>query len=182
MTFIGLTFGVPVSLLFHAGSKAIFSIRIAILSCNTDGIILRRWRRPVAISTPLGRSLTPYIGLPTANGMLMEGRKTSGARMRILRCRQITKAPASRSLRFGGHPTAPGMSYPQGGPVQQYGTAGDIPVPGDYTGAGMTQLATWDPTTFVWNVNGVGQTSWGTTDDVPLPLPYAIRQYMGYTH
>lgn len=65
----------------------------------------------------------------------------------------------------------------------QFGNVGDIPVPGDYTGAGYTQLATWNPSTFVWNVDGVAtNVTWGATNYIPLPLPYAIRHACyGYT-
>ena len=50
------------------------------------------------------------------------------------------------------------------------------------TRSGFTQVATWRHSNNTWNVNGVTQVTWGTTGDVPLPLPYAIRHYLGYSN
>jgi hypothetical protein len=57
---------------------------------------------------------------------------------------------------------------------------GDIPVPGDYSRIGFTQMATWRSSDHTWNVNVPTQITWGTIGDVPLP--YAIRRFMGYAN
>jgi hypothetical protein len=65
----------------------------------------------------------------------------------------------------------------------QCGTAGDIPVPGDYSKSGRTQIAVFRPSNGVWYVKGHGFTNWGQTQgntevqcgtagDVPVPLNF----------
>jgi hypothetical protein len=56
-----------------------------------------------------------------------------------------------------------------------FGTSTDIPVPGDYDGNGTTDIAVFRPSNGKWYVNGGATTSWGTTGDIPLNLPSAIR-------
>ena len=64
-------------------------------------------------------------------------------------------------------PAAPGR--------QQWGQAGDIPVPGDYDGDGRTDFAVWRPATGEWFVidSSTGQPrpaaqQWGQAGDVPV--------------
>ena len=47
--------------------------------------------------------------------------------------------------------------------------AGDVPVPGDYNGDGLTDVAVWRPSTGEWFVRGQFTVQWGGTGDVPVP-------------
>ncbi|MFP5319067.1 MAG: neocarzinostatin apoprotein domain-containing protein [Acidimicrobiia bacterium] len=56
------------------------------------------------------------------------------------------------------------------------GLAGDIPVPGDYNGDGRTDVAIYRSSNGQWWIRNVTMVPWGTSTDIPLPLPYAIRR------
>lgn len=61
---------------------------------------------------------------------------------------------------------------------QQWGTAGDIPVPGDYGGNGRTDFAVWRPSTGEWfikdNVSGTERVQqWGDSRDIPAPRDHS---------
>jgi hypothetical protein len=77
-----------------------------------------------------------------------------------------------------GRPS-PGQWFVEGGPSAFWGTAGDIPVPGDYDGDGdgKADIAVFRPSTGTWFVEGGDTTNFGASGDVPLPLPDAIRRF-----
>ncbi|MDQ6927869.1 MAG: VCBS repeat-containing protein [Actinomycetota bacterium] len=53
-----------------------------------------------------------------------------------------------------------------------FGTSGDVPVPGDYNGDGVTDIAVYRPSTGQWFVRNGATVSWGTTGDIPIPGDY----------
>jgi hypothetical protein len=62
-------------------------------------------------------------------------------------------------------------------PVTDWGRAGDVPVPADYDGDGLTDLAIWRPTDGTWWIlksagSGVETQQWGQAGDIPLPADY----------
>ena len=56
----------------------------------------------------------------------------------------------------------------------QFGSDGDIPVPGDYDGNGLTDRAVYRPSTGQWFVHGIadGYLQFGSPGDVPVPGDY----------
>jgi putative transposon-encoded protein len=65
-----------------------------------------------------------------------------------------------------------GTSYVQGGATTNFGTSGDLPVPGNYSGSTTTDTAVFRPSTGTWYVNGGATVNFGTSGDLPVPGDY----------
>ncbi|HEX2903594.1 MAG TPA: hypothetical protein VHO01_09085, partial [Jatrophihabitans sp.] len=60
-----------------------------------------------------------------------------------------------------------------GRPAVQWGLRGDIPLTGDFSGAGHTDFAVYRPSNRTWYVYGAGATSFGSPGISPLgAAPY----------
>jgi hypothetical protein len=73
-------------------------------------------------------------------------------------------------------PTASFRVLGKGAPIFT-GSAGDLPVPADYDGDGITDPAVWSPYTGIWKIQNSGDGSvqtvqWGSPGDKPVPADY----------
>ena len=131
-------------------------------------------RRPASRSFPTGRrcsSATPAIvrsppttivtasstwrctGPPRACGSCGTSSRCSSAIRPTFRCRPTTTATAGPTSRSTGRRRARGIRNLR--LAVQFGDAGDIPVPGDYNGDGITDLAVYRPSTGAWYVRNL---------------------------
>jgi subtilisin-like proprotein convertase family protein len=60
----------------------------------------------------------------------------------------------------------------EGLPQVTWGISGDVPVPADYGGDGVADIAVWRPSAGVWFVRDLGTLTWGTAGDIPVPARY----------
>lgn len=65
-----------------------------------------------------------------------------------------------------------GRWHARAGTPIAYGTSGDIPVPGDYTGAGLAQMAVFRSSDGTWRVRGSQPVRYGRAGDIPVPADY----------
>jgi hypothetical protein len=59
--------------------------------------------------------------------------------------------------------------------VVLWGSPGDLAVPGDYNGDGVTDRAVYRPSTGTWFVHGLVTVQWGVPGDIPASRAYAPR-------
>jgi uncharacterized protein YkwD len=62
--------------------------------------------------------------------------------------------------------------FVQGGATVSFGTAGDIPVPGDYDGDGDHDIAVYRPSNGGWFIQGQPTVFLGQSSDIPVPADY----------
>ena len=116
-----------------------------------------------------GLDFPPLLAITTANGISL------GPRMPVV---HYDRTPAANFAVWRPGPAATWwVNGGQSGSTPVWGVAGDIPVPGDYDGDGLTDIAIWRPSDGNWwvalSATGVTQiTQWGTAGDVPLPADY----------
>jgi hypothetical protein len=65
-----------------------------------------------------------------------------------------------------------GAWFVDGAATQWLGTSGDVPVPADYDGDGVTDRAVWRPSTGAWFVEGQATAYWGLATDIAVPGDY----------
>jgi subtilisin-like proprotein convertase family protein len=65
-----------------------------------------------------------------------------------------------------------GRWYINGIPPIDWGLTGDMPVPGDYNGDGIRDVAVFRPSNGTWYVNGGITAQWGLPGDIPVPADY----------
>lgn len=93
---------------------------------------------------------------------------------------RLTKEPHDRYIKGSG---LSNWGDTEGNIAIQCGTAGDIPVAGDYSGNGQISIAVWRPSNGNWYIKGPGTADWGATTgnlaiqcgtagDVPVPRDY----------
>ncbi len=68
-----------------------------------------------------------------------------------------------------------GTWYVRGRPAMSYGSDGDVPSPGDFNGDGRGDPGVWAPASGTWTVSDMTPFRYGTSGDIPLVLPAAIR-------
>ena len=93
-----------------------------------------------------------------------------GRRGDFFRSPATTTATAVRNLR--AYRPSTGAWLISGRAPVIYGILGDIPVPADYNGDKMTDIAIFRPRTGQWFINNGASYTWGAAGDIPVPGDY----------
>ncbi|MEP6917945.1 MAG: S8 family serine peptidase, partial [Acidobacteriota bacterium] len=65
-----------------------------------------------------------------------------------------------------------GRWFLTGQPAIDFGVSGDLPVPGDYNGDGIRDVALFRPSNGTWYIAGGPTIVWGAPGDIPVPADY----------
>ena len=81
-------------------------------------------------------------------------------------------SPTTFSNQFGVFRPTTGEWVLYSQPTIVWGVNGDIPVPGDYNGDGLSDIGVWRPSIGVWFIRNVATANWGAPGDIPVPADY----------
>ena len=84
----------------------------------------------------------------------------------------INQVPFPDLLNVGLFRPSIGRWFFPGGPAADWGMAGDMPLPGDYNGDSIRDLAVFRPSNGTWYINGGATVLWGAPGDIPVPADY----------
>ena len=80
--------------------------------------------------------------------------------------------PPPAPVNLGVFRPSTGRWFLTGQPAIDWGVAGDLPVPGDYNGDGIRDVAVFRPSNGTWYIRGGATVFWGMPGDIPVPADY----------